>query len=494
MLIALPADLLQVLESCHTLPSVPVVAMQVLDLCQDSDIGTSKLAKVIARDPALAAKVLRVANSAWCGVRREVTTLDQAVSLLGLNGAMSLALSFSLMRGLQQTGGAFDHQTYWRRSVISAAATLPIGAYIDAANREELFLVGLLQDIGMLVLNQAMPGYGLLVDSARGSHSALVELERGQLNTDHAKIGGWFLKRWGLPDRLIMAVSGSHECEDNPDLLAKSAAIGSRIADIWICPDTAAATAAVAETLKASLNLSSDQISKILEMTAAALPEMTRNLDIPISDETFINNLLDLAREALAGINLKALQQAQDFAFQAQRDTLTSLYNRRYLDQILEERFNQGKVAGRLPFTLIFLDVDKFKNINDTYGHQAGDSVLVSIAQTISSATRGHDIVIRLGGDEFVVFLAETGEDIGIKVAERIRTTVEQRLHDAGAGNQIRVTVSVGLATMSANSGFKSANELLESADRSLYMAKAAGCNRVAQESQSVSSGLAATP
>jgi diguanylate cyclase (GGDEF)-like protein len=480
MSIELPEYLLQVLQSCSKLPSVPAVVMQVLNLCRDPDIGTAKLAKVITRDPALAAKMLMVANSAWCGVRRQVTTLDQAVSLLGLNGAMSLALSFTLVRGLQQTGGAFDHQTYWRRSVISATATFSIGTFIDAADREELFLAGLLQDIGMLVLNQALPDYGLLVRSADGNHRALVELERDQLKTDHAKVGGWFLKRWGLPDRLISAVSGSHECENNPEPLAKSAAIGSRIADIWICPDTAAATASVAETVKASLNLSSDQISKVLEMTAADLPEVTRNLDIPVGDETFINDLLDLAREALAELNLKALQQAQDFASKAQRDELTSLYNRAHLNRILEERFNLSKVAGR-PFTVVFIDIDKFKSINDTYGHQGGDAVLVSVSQTIRSATRDRDIVARYGGDEFVVLLADAGEDISVKVAERIRVAVERRLHDAGESNQIKITVSIGLTTMTPASGIATAKELLETADRSLYMAKTAGRNRVAQ-------------
>jgi diguanylate cyclase (GGDEF)-like protein len=213
-------------------------------------------------------------------------------------------------------------------------------------------------------------------------------------------------------------------------------------------------------------------------MTAMGLPEITRDLDVPVRDEIFINNLLDLAREALANINLRALQQAQDIASQSQRDTLTSLYNRGYLNQVLEERFNQSKVAGR-PFTLIFVDIDKFKSINDTYGHRGGDSVLVSISQTICSATRDHDIVIRFGGDEFVVFLTEAGEELGAKVAERIRATIEQRLHDAGEGNQIRVTVSIGFTTMSENSDFRSANELLESADHNLYLAKAAGRNSI---------------
>src|SRR5690606_28099508 len=87
----IPASLLTALNSCRTLPSIPGVVLEVLDLSQDPDIGTAKVAKAVSRDPALVAKILKVANSPWCGVRRDVTTLNQAVSLLGVNGTMSLA-------------------------------------------------------------------------------------------------------------------------------------------------------------------------------------------------------------------------------------------------------------------------------------------------------------------------------------------------------------------------------------------------------------------
>ena len=476
----LSASLLQNLKACRTLPSVPAVVVQVLDLCQDPDIGTARLAKAISRDPALVAKILRVANSAWCGVRREVTTLDQAVNLLGLNGAMSLALSFSLVRGLQQSGGAFDHQMYWRRSVIAATATRSVGAFIKAADHDELFLAGLLQDIGMLVLNQAVPAYGSLAASADGSHTVLVDLERAQFQADHAQVGAWFLKKWGLPDRLIAAVSGSHEPGGVGDTLTKSVALGSRIADIWIHSDTATATASVAETAKAILDLSSNQVGRILAMTAVALPEVTQNLDITVGDEAFISGLLDRAREALAEFNLRALQEARDFAVQAQRDALTSLYNRAYLNQVLDEHFEFSRNAG-VPFTLVFLDIDKFKSINDTYGHQGGDAVLLSVSRSLRASTRDQDIIARFGGDEFVVLLAGADVSIGARIAERIRSTIERQPLKTDDGRCIQVTVSIGWATMSSNSSYRASAEVLETADRSLYVAKTAGRNRVVQ-------------
>lgn len=479
----MPEDLLGLLHSCRTLPSVPAVVVQVLDLAQDPDSGTAKLAKVIARDPALVAKILKVANSAWCGVRREVTTLDQAVSLLGLNGTMSLALSFSLTRGLKPFRTiSFDHQRYWRRSVIAAAASVAAGFMVRAASREELFLAGLLQDIGMLILNEAMPEYGKLTASAVQDHGRLVEIERRELQADHAEVGQWFLHRWGLPDRLVGAIQASHRRDGGGTPLANAIALGSCLADIWMNPDTAAATAAAAEMGESVFHLSQEQMDQILVKTAADVPEMIENLEMAVWDEGLINKLLDQAREAIAEINVRTIRDAQNLVAQAQRDALTSLHNRTYLNEVLENQFTRSIALGQ-PLTVIFIDIDHFKQINDTHGHHGGDAVLVSVARTIRTAARNYDTVVRFGGDEFVVLLANAGESIGAEIAERIRATVEQQKHNAGEGKTIQATVSAGWATMLPNSQVSSPKELLEAADRSLYAAKAAGRNRVGRAS-----------
>jgi len=110
---SIPETLQKQLKECRTLPSVPVVVLEVLDLCRDDDTSIGQVAKALSRDPALSAKVLRVANSPWYGIHAEVTTLERAVTILGINATLSLALSFSLVRGLrkEKTAG-FDHQAY----------------------------------------------------------------------------------------------------------------------------------------------------------------------------------------------------------------------------------------------------------------------------------------------------------------------------------------------------------------------------------------------
>jgi diguanylate cyclase (GGDEF)-like protein len=479
--VELPPRVLELLQSCRTLPSVPGVVMEVLDLTQDPEIGTAEIAKVISRDPALVAKILKVANSPLYGVRREVTTLAQAVNMLGTNGAMSLALSFSLVHGLRkETEPAFDHQAYWRRSVISATATLAVGNAIQAGRRDELFLPGLLQDIGMLVLNEAMPAYGRMVVASDNDHELLTKVEREELGTDHASVSFWFLKKWGLPGRLISAILASHESKGVRNPLAKSVAVGGRIAEIWTNPKTIAAMTSAAEAARNLLGIPETRFDEILNKTAAQLPETTRNLEVSVGDESFIHGLLDQARQAMAEINVRALQEARQFAVQAQRDSLTSLYNRNYLDQVLGVHFNISRKMAQ-PLAAIFIDIDDFKRTNDTFGHRAGDSVLISVARVIQSAIRDSDTVVRYGGDEFVVVLNDTSEDIAGEVAERIRASVEKQQTKTDSGLRIPVTVSVGWATMSPKSSLASGEELLEIADRSLYVAKSSGRNRVAR-------------
>ncbi len=173
-MIALPTDLQTSLKACRTLPSVPAVVLEVLDLCQSEDVGIGQVGKVLARDPALTAKVLKVANSPWYGVRSQITTLERAITILGINATLSLALSFSLVRNLQKSRpSSFDHQTFWKRCVITAAASQEVGRWAKAASQDELFLGGLLQNIGILVLNEAIPeSYGRLIAAWRGSYFA----------------------------------------------------------------------------------------------------------------------------------------------------------------------------------------------------------------------------------------------------------------------------------------------------------------------------------
>jgi diguanylate cyclase (GGDEF)-like protein len=482
-MIPLPESLQTKLKNCRTLPSVPAVVLEVLDLCQDDNVGIGQVAKVLIRDPALSAKVLKVANSPWYGVRSQITTLERAVTILGINATLSLALSFSLVRGLQKARAAgFDHPSYWKRCVITAAASQELGRWAGAASHDELFLGGLLQNIGMLVLNEAIPeNYGRLIYSTREDHALLAELESREYGSNHAEIGAWLLERWNLPPSLQRATAFSHSAQfDQVELpgYCKCIALASYVADIWTQSDAAAATAIAREKSILFFDMSPSQFKKILDDVARTLPEVTANLDIHIGGEEFIDRILDQARAALVELSLQASRTAHEIQLQAQRDDLTSLANRSYLNEILPQQFLASR-EQKHSLSVLFIDIDNFKLINDSYGHREGDRVLVSIAQILRQCTRGTDVVARYGGDEFLVLLSNAAEKTAADIAGRIRNAVReyrQRIDDQRA---VSVTISIGCATMSALSPFPSAEDLIRAADRCLYAAKIGGRDRV---------------
>lgn len=158
-------------------------------------------------------------------------------------------------------------------------------------------------------------------------------------------------------------------------------------------------------------------------------------------------------------------------------DQLTGLHNRRYLDKNFPSAFVEARREER-PLSVLVLDIDRFKAVNDTYGHESGDEVLKTFARRVRSCVRGDDMLVRFGGEEIVVVMPDTTEDVATFVAERIRSRVESSgfAIDRGA-RQIAVTTSIGVAHMMAQD--VSPDDILKRADAALYRAKAEGRNRV---------------
>jgi two-component system cell cycle response regulator len=158
-------------------------------------------------------------------------------------------------------------------------------------------------------------------------------------------------------------------------------------------------------------------------------------------------------------------------------DGLTGLNNRRYLDNHLKVLFNRAAVRGR-PLSLCITDIDRFKQVNDTYGHDAGDEVLREFAARLRSTVRGADLACRYGGEEFVVVMPDTTAELAASVAERLRSIIENRPFVLkSSGREINITASLGIATNTASS--ETPEQLLKQADKALYEAKSAGRNRV---------------
>ena len=163
-------------------------------------------------------------------------------------------------------------------------------------------------------------------------------------------------------------------------------------------------------------------------------------------------------------------------------DPLTEVNNRRFFDQRLEEEIMRT-MRGKAPLACLLIDVDHFKRINDTYGHQAGDNVLRQVAAVLRQHLRGQDVLARYGGEEFVALLSAATLERAEVIAERIRMALEQRALPQEGGEPLRITASIGVSVLHPqqhHGEFKRLGvELVERADQALYRAKESGRNRV---------------
>ncbi|MCB9480840.1 MAG: GGDEF domain-containing protein [Desulfobacteraceae bacterium] len=185
--------------------------------------------------------------------------------------------------------------------------------------------------------------------------------------------------------------------------------------------------------------------------------------------EEIINDMVTGLENAVSSsIRLRSLEDA------ASIDALTNCYNRRELDRKLDEQFSFSRRYGK-NFSLIMFDIDFFKNLNDTYGHDAGDQVLREISSRIKNIIRAEDTIFRYGGEEFVVILPETDEESAAMLANRLRREISDTPFVLN-GDNVFVTSSFGVSSFM---GSNNPEEILRTADKLLYKAKNSGRNRV---------------
>ncbi len=258
----LPAVAQRLADLSGDLPALPLVAQQALGLLAEPGTEPEQLQAVLARDPALALRVLRLANSAYYRRAREVSTLSAGVVLLGFKTIQTLVLSCAVQTVLALAGPLAGR--LWEHSFASAAACRELGTVLGlgAAAREEAFLAGLFHDVGKGVLAAKFPG---LYETPLGLSG-----ERDALGFQHAELGRLLLEQWGVPPLLAAAV-GNHHGPD-PEPLARLVAAGDWLA--WpLAPGVGSAVPAEPSALLAEAGLGEGALEEMRARVDALLCE-----------------------------------------------------------------------------------------------------------------------------------------------------------------------------------------------------------------------------
>lgn len=487
----LPDTLRLNLGECRTLPSLPAAAARVIGLARAPEPRLSDFATAIEQDPALTLRLLSMANSAYFSRsgNRVVTCLD-AVSRLGLDATLAAAMSFGLPR--PNASDALEYDYLWQRSIIAALAAQQLAEQLCPAEAGQLFTTALIQDIGILALEAVdAERYSDHVPSLR-NHDKLRETEHRLYGCDHSLVGAWLAISWGVPAAMAAGIAESHgPLEDgNPKRLCLR--LSCRIADGWLAHSPAAAFSDLLHQLALLESLDIAMLVSVLEDLQQRLPTLAKLFEITCPPDINSTTLLAEAKELLFEQNLllnqrlaeqrheleALLARHDELDEQHRTDHLTRLANRPWLEKLLAQHFDCALIGNR-PLSVMFIDLDHFKRINDLYGHRFGDEVLIRFAAALENMVREDDIAGRYGGEEFLVIMPNTRRDQASKLGDRIRHYLASQPLAKTEGEPLHVTASIGIASME-DAEFENVNAMVDAADKAMYGVKHDGRDGVA--------------
>jgi putative nucleotidyltransferase with HDIG domain len=278
-------EIQRIIRDTKSLPTLPGLISRLGSLTEDNKVSAQEIARVVSMDQVLSAKVLRLVNSAFYGFSRRVSTVSNAIILLGVNVVKSLAISSSIFEIMEQNVVGL-----WEHSMGVAVAANIISRELKLPEPEEISTAGLLHDIGKVIIKiRLQDDFNQLVASIEEKGLMMIEAERELLATDHSEIGEWLARTWLLPEKLIEPIACHHEVEKSSLQRAKTAVV--HLADILIKASSFGFSGdnivpQIQPVAWNKLGLTEPLLEKIIEKVEDKLVEVKQfSLEIQSSDE-----------------------------------------------------------------------------------------------------------------------------------------------------------------------------------------------------------------
>jgi diguanylate cyclase (GGDEF)-like protein len=498
--------------SSDDLPTLPTVASEIITLTAREDTTLSDIADLVSKDIALSAKILKVSNSSFYSFAQQISSINQAVSILGINAVRSLVLSFSFLsiKGTKRRV-QFNFEQFWKNSLARAVAAKLILEHVKGADTEEIFICGLLQNLGELILARTFPDeYGEVIGNIADEQYDPLTAENDKFGTSHPTIGYEVAKNWGFPEVLLLPILYHHDPQlykgDNKKIATTCKA--SYLSDILIAilysDKPQEFHKRFRKEAKSLLGLGNEDLEHILSEVHVQVDQAAEYFGLNIKNTKPIQEILQEANIRLSLINLdfeqmnkeliKAKMALENLTSELKQknsllenlanvDGLTEIYNHRFFQNTLDKEISRA-IRNETELSLLMIDIDLFKKFNDSYGHQVGDFILKKFAAILTGELRKYDTLARYGGEEFAVILPDTSSNEAISVAEKLRKAVDDYVFKSTETNY-HITASFGVSTARpvTDDSF-SKGKLIKMADSALYDAKEAGRNRVSLFSQ----------
>lgn len=292
--------------ACPNLPSLPAVALRVIEQCGDPDIRIAELAKTIQNDQAMTAKVLRTVNSSFYGLREKCGNINKALVMLGLSPVKALVLGFSLVSAVDSRDDrGFDYQDYWRRGLFTAVGAKFIVETAGKKFGDDAFIAGLLQDIGVMAMYRALRSEYTDVLRLASDHRDLVRHEMNAFETTHSDIGAMLAQRWKMPDSLVIPVKYHERPSAAPQAnleITNAVGLGNLIHDAITAQSPTEHFRKLYTKAEAWFGLNSDKVDACVERVRAATAELAGLFKVDIGNIPEPSEISQRAEATLASV------------------------------------------------------------------------------------------------------------------------------------------------------------------------------------------------